>query len=345
MSISRYLPKKKLPVIITVIVAVVVIGGALTLQQKGHWHGVSVQTDQATLAESTAASSSLDKDTDGDGLKDWQEILWGTDPKNPDTDGDGTPDGEEVKENRDPTIPGPNDQLQNSNGTPATSTAAIYASLTPQQQATRNLFARYLALQASGSLDSGSANDISNEFIQEALHGSSSEAFFKTYTAKDLIVSNDTSAQAVHDYGNKMGAIYVKYPPVSSTDNELSLFVKAENSKNQADFDKIKPFAERYRNVLAASLKVPVPKDAVAMDLNYINALSALATNADALSQAWEEPLQSGTIVSTYVHDKEPKVISAFMGINLYFQGRDITYTSDEPGALFSHFNIEANQS
>jgi len=41
-------------------------------------------------------------DKDNDGLRDWEEEVWGTDINNPDTDGDGTPDGEEVLANRDP---------------------------------------------------------------------------------------------------------------------------------------------------------------------------------------------------------------------------------------------------
>lgn len=53
----------------------------------------------------------LNEDTDGDGLKNWAEGLFGTDKNNPDTDGDGTPDGEEISNNRDPLLPGPNDVL------------------------------------------------------------------------------------------------------------------------------------------------------------------------------------------------------------------------------------------
>ena len=51
------------------------------------------------------------KDTDQDGLKDWEEALWKTNPKNPDTDGDGTSDGEEVNSGRDPNKKGPDDLL------------------------------------------------------------------------------------------------------------------------------------------------------------------------------------------------------------------------------------------
>ncbi len=51
------------------------------------------------------------KDSDNDGLKDWEEALWKTDPQNQDSDGDGTPDGKEVAEGRNPAVPGPDDSL------------------------------------------------------------------------------------------------------------------------------------------------------------------------------------------------------------------------------------------
>ena len=45
-------------------------------------------------------------DTDGDGLPDYIETIYGSDPNNPDTDGDGYTDGEEVDGGYDPVIPG-----------------------------------------------------------------------------------------------------------------------------------------------------------------------------------------------------------------------------------------------
>ncbi len=46
--------------------------------------------------------SDISKDTDGDGLSDMEEAMYGTDPENPDTDGDGFKDGAEVDQNSDP---------------------------------------------------------------------------------------------------------------------------------------------------------------------------------------------------------------------------------------------------
>lgn len=45
-------------------------------------------------------------DTDADGLSDYIENIYGTDPNNPDTDGDGYKDGEEVESGFDPLVPG-----------------------------------------------------------------------------------------------------------------------------------------------------------------------------------------------------------------------------------------------
>ena len=49
-------------------------------------------------------------DSDGDGLRDWEEEVWGTDPNKVDSDGDGVDDGQEVKDDRDPAKNG-NDAL------------------------------------------------------------------------------------------------------------------------------------------------------------------------------------------------------------------------------------------
>jgi len=58
--------------------------------------------------ETTVESQNLD--TDNDGLKDWEEKLYKTDPLNPDTDGDGYLDGEEINSGHNPLVKGPNDK-------------------------------------------------------------------------------------------------------------------------------------------------------------------------------------------------------------------------------------------
>lgn len=51
------------------------------------------------------------KDTDGDGIKNWEETIIRTDPNNPDTDGDGISDGRETEQQRSPVKAGPDDMM------------------------------------------------------------------------------------------------------------------------------------------------------------------------------------------------------------------------------------------
>lgn len=53
---------------------------------------------------------SENKDTDNDGLKDWEENLYKTDSLNSDTDADGYLDGEEINSGHNPLVKGPNDK-------------------------------------------------------------------------------------------------------------------------------------------------------------------------------------------------------------------------------------------
>ena len=52
-----------------------------------------------------AIGAGLRPDSDGDELRDDEELLFFTDPFNPDTDGDGVDDGTEVAEGADPLVP------------------------------------------------------------------------------------------------------------------------------------------------------------------------------------------------------------------------------------------------
>ncbi len=55
----------------------------------------------------TGKVADMKRDSDGDGLTDWQEFQRRTDPNNPDTDGDGRSDGDEFAQGFDPTTPTP----------------------------------------------------------------------------------------------------------------------------------------------------------------------------------------------------------------------------------------------
>ncbi|HMO79079.1 MAG TPA: hypothetical protein PJ997_01540 [Candidatus Paceibacterota bacterium] len=99
-----------LKVSITILITGIIVSGIIIYSNiKNSRKNIIVEEQTSLVIQNQSAMS---QDTDGDGLFDWEEVLWGTDPNNPDTDGDGTKDGDEVKLGRNPLIPGPNDKLE-----------------------------------------------------------------------------------------------------------------------------------------------------------------------------------------------------------------------------------------
>lgn len=103
----------------TLIREVILIFGIVVVVAGGVWLFSPKTEQRPTITDSIEKTSPVEKqsppaflDTDGDGLLDWEEALWGTDPKNKDTDRDGTSDGTEVSMHRDPKKAGPRDSLE-----------------------------------------------------------------------------------------------------------------------------------------------------------------------------------------------------------------------------------------
>jgi len=67
-----------------------------------------IEIDKDSL--NNKSNNSQNQDSDKDGLFDWEEQLFGTNPEKADTDGDGYLDGEEIISGYDPLQPGPNDK-------------------------------------------------------------------------------------------------------------------------------------------------------------------------------------------------------------------------------------------
>lgn len=77
----------------SVLTAILMVAGAYVLP------GLNLPQTKPVNAELTddLLASYVSKDTDQDGLPDWQEALYGTSKDNPDSDGDGIQDGEAVR--------------------------------------------------------------------------------------------------------------------------------------------------------------------------------------------------------------------------------------------------------
>lgn len=94
----------KIPLIVIVMGALIVFGGIIFV--------LKYSKQDTLLGNKNSINQSQDfMDSDNDGLRDWEEELYHTDPLNPDTDGDGYLDGEEVNSGHNPLVKAPGDKL------------------------------------------------------------------------------------------------------------------------------------------------------------------------------------------------------------------------------------------
>ncbi len=226
---SLPLPGKKVQALI-IIVTGIFLAYFISVLNVGTWFrslaaSVSNSTYNASSDSLSVGSVESDVDTDEDGLKDWQESLWGTDKKEKDSDKDGTNDGAEIEKGRDPSIKGPDDSLETTRGISASSVTSFSESVSVDpnnlsQAVSRDLFAKFMSLQSSGNLNDETQADLVGSVINDIDPGS----IPPRYSIADVkvVTTNDATLRA---YGNDIaGAILELQNKVGANiDNEAAL--------------------------------------------------------------------------------------------------------------------------
>ena len=203
----KYLPSKRFAYII---LALLIALGIISLFS---WLGKAKPTTKlSNLEVKSKVQEFMALDTDSDGLKDWEEALYKTDPKIADTDKDGASDGVEINANRDPLKPNtakvgavPNDRIPDQVIAAQKKAVADYNRLSETDKTARMLFSQFLATKKLGQTltEADTANIIQNTLTQLPAIS------FKQYSLADIktIPANDTTA--IKQYGNDIAKIII----------------------------------------------------------------------------------------------------------------------------------------
>jgi len=298
-------------VLVTLIICIGIIGSVFVISKLG-----GDPTSTGGTKNNQDLLSTIDKtpeaDTDGDGLKDWEESLIGTNPTNVDTDGDGTTDGEEVTQGRDPKKAGPNDKAS-TEISPLVINAVETEDNTLTAQVSRNFFGQYLLAKKGGQ---EVTPEIAIEIAESVMQNIPVESNARQYEIKDIKVVPVT-LESQTTYIETFIRILKANPP-KSKENEIDIVTRAIESQNPTDIKKIEPILQAYKNILTETLKIPVPKDLVPDHMIYINALSSMYTDLLEMSLVLEDPMRGYIGYSHYQKDALVLKIG-FEGIQKYF--------------------------
>lgn len=161
----------------------------------------------------------------------------------------------------------------------------------------RDFMAQYLLLKQGG------AEITAEQAIQIAKNTLSSEEYTQTtgvkYKDSDLNINPKTSKEIVQIYMNSINLSLINRSP-KNLENELVILDKAVKSNKETDLAKLDPIIIGYRGLISDFLQISVPSDAVKIHLDFLNAMSNVLSNIEAMRQTFSDPVRSLAGASQY---------------------------------------------
>ena len=322
----------------SILLSAVLILGAYFLTRSIKSPLLAQASTEAALLQAIAT-----RDSDGDGLYDWEEVLYGTSPSTIDTFSLGMSDGEAVAKGLvvpkaiadvpvaassesgapiDPSLPPP---------PPAGTLTAAFA---------QHFFTLYLSVkEANGGADL-SEDDIVN-IANEAISSLSSMVTvapdFKS--AGDLTISG-SGPDALRQFAVDVDAVSLKNSANVATGELNYLMAALQNNDTNAP-TYIEAIAMAYRNGAAGIAALTVPTELAQGDLMLVNAMMRLSEIISDFARVNDDPLATMLALQQYPQ-AAASLGNAFIHIGAIYKSADISISAGTPGASFVNLIADA---
>ena len=276
------------------------------------------------------------KDTDADGLPDWQEALYGTDPANPESFQAGISDGEAVAQGliQPKVAVRPEDEPTDINSIPGT--VAAPSSLTDRFSQT--LLKQYL-------LNRGENPPTPEEitaFVTGALGDlAASTRHGDTYATSDVRLSAEQGTPGLYTYAAAAEQALAS-ENIRPAKNELFYFSDAVKG-DAAALTKIRQISEAYIASSRALMQVPVPEEARRSHLAMANALANMGNVTADLAALKTDPLRALVGLSAY-DQYASDLARSFANVHGIFAARQVSIPEGQNGAEFLFLARDSQQ-
>jgi len=303
---------KKINVIVVVLVLLmgILIGGYLVLHSNFSTATVAEQISKILEQGKEPVTGckpnpdDKNKDSDNDGLMDWQEVTWKTNPCVPDTDKDGYLDGEEVSSGYSPTIQAPNDALPDRDtssprGLPSNLTQALAQSL--NDKITNGEMG--MITDASELTAINTSNQVINQAMQEIVARSIQEFSLSNIPDKEIIISPDNRQVAIQNYAGEVARTIDTWAEKTAIDqgavfvSEADIFYYALQTK---DFSEVEKNIVFYKNISEEIKKIPVPSDLKEIHKEQIGIFQVMSNIYQAIRGIDIDPLKTNLALEQY---------------------------------------------
>lgn len=271
----------------------------------GSYFGTVTQyynTDNNKVTQIVQNSTLESDDADNDGLSDWEEGLFGTDPLNADTNGDGISDGEEFQSQK--VYPeleyedlgalyGFNQGTQSLwNGGAGNLTGAL------TQEATLRSF----AINESGGLNAKERNNLINNLAQEF----TTRGKTPRYTLGNIFFSEQSAPTTINVYLAGILIDFGTYAYIYDVD-PLSLLEAWFESQDKSNLEGLSNLGEAYKKFGESIALRIAPHDILEGHLDLVNTLDETARAIENIAQVSTDPVKSMLGAAAYIHYKNKR--------------------------------------
>jgi hypothetical protein len=299
------LPTKENKANLLAILGCTLLLSALISFLPAKWFGIApAQHRLAKIDLSNLDSvSDIAKDTNGDGVTDWDEIIAQT------------YDTEELAIST-AIDPGAVAQLNDPNN--------LTGSLS------KNFYLASAYIKQSGVEGQGAEEDIVNNLMKNE----ATKIVFKTYAFQDLEVDNKETSASVKAYGNALGKLVHVAIDMSLGVNDVAYIKDFVDTKNKASYAALVDKRDAADSIVSEMLTLKVPLSASAYHLLTLNRVAAYRDTMDNILKMETDPVRSAIAFDVYVKVttdmlQTPKLLSG------YFAGKNIVFSSQESGYVF----------
>ncbi len=204
----------------------------------------------------------VNRDTDGDGVLDWEESLWGTDPTKKETT-PGIPDSDAIA------------SLKKEQNISTTGDNINGGALTQTDKFSQELFATVAALNQAGAIDQTTVDKLSTSLADQIKNSVPK----KVYLPSEIRVNPDNSTKAIQNYSDALNNIYKKNKPSQTVTDVLQKFIADGNEADPSVLPQLDPIIAQINTIINSLVRTEVPQSLASLHLDLINALERLAEN------------------------------------------------------------------
>ena len=284
----KYLPSKKFILIISAgVVLAVVIFMIFFMSSSGENFITGDKKENSALKiENQTIISLIQNDSDGDGIADWEEALWGTDKNKKITFND-MPDATYI-ENKKKEL-----KIESS---------INETKLTETEKFAREFFSSYSAMKSSGQIDSDTINSFSNALGQKIVN----PALIDYYKETDVKTSTLDNVATKQKYYQDMQKLFESYKSAGIGDelgivsNGLALQSTNETTDSIEQDSKLSIIANAYQDFAKKIMEMNVPQSLVIYHLLIANSSNNTGISVANMEKIINDPIVGLSGLSQY---------------------------------------------